>query len=393
MKNKHKIETITFLSVMLLASHLFSDPGDVITEITTSTDPNYTEGREVPHAVIDGDLYIEDSDDSNDLDPGLLVEGGFSVGGLTELHGGLQLKKIDTQDPQAPQIELDVAGDAAISGDLDVEGALSLGSSIVEITDPENTQSVDLSLLTTKAYVDTEIEQSSVIDSGGRASWGFSNTVSGILYPTAWGFGNTANAPISTAWGFSNNANGLISTAWGDNNAASGYASTAWGRGNNAESLCATVFGRFNVGGFSYSDDGNNYNDGDNVWFEIDPLLEIGIGIGNSTNERANALTLLKNGRIAFGKHTSLDALQAQPETVQVQGALKVGDYSSDPGDGASEGAIRFGDDGSGNNDFLGYVGGTWKSLTQSNHVDGDLQVDGDIVLADHAGDIPSITY
>lgn len=38
----------------------------------------------------------------------------------------------------------------------------------------------------------------------------------------------------------------------------------------------------------------------------------------------------------------------------------------SNLGSNALEGSIRFGDDGSGSNDFLGYVDGTWKSLTQS---------------------------
>ena len=49
---------------------------------------------------------------------------------------------------------------------------------------------------------------------------------------------------------------------------------------------------------------------------------------------------------------------------LDIQGTLKVGDYVTELGADASAGAIRFSDNGSGTNDLLGYVDGTWKSLT-----------------------------
>ena len=66
-------------------------------------------------------------------------------------------------------------------------------------------------------------------------------------------------------------------------------------------------------------------------------------------------------------------------DDLDVQGVLKVGDYATDPGTNVSVGVIRFGDDGNGANDFLGYVDGAWKSLTA---VGGDndqtLSISGD---------------
>jgi hypothetical protein len=193
--------------------------------------------------------------------------------------------------------------------------------------------------------------------------WGGNNTANGP-YSTAWGWYNTASGNYSTAWGWYNTTSGHFSTAWGRYNTASGYHSTAWGTYSTAESILSTVFGRYNIGGFTFSDDSDDTNDGNTQWFDVDPLFEIGLGDDNLA--RANALTLLKDGRIAFGEHTTLNGLQTQPETVQIEGVLKVGDYAADPGANASEGAIRFADDGSGSNDLLGYVDGTWKSLTQS---------------------------
>ena len=215
-----------------------------------------------------------------------------------------------------------------------------------------------------------------VTSGGNSTAWGFDTVASGYR-STAWGSYTTASGDNSTAWGINSIASGYDSTTWGQVNTASNFSSTAWGRGNiasgsystvwgernRAKSSHSTVFGRNNLGSFTVSNDGDDNNDGDTVWFDMDPLFEIGIGVIGSN---ANALTLLKDSRIAFGKHTTLGDLQTQPETVQIQGALKSGDYTIDPGANASEGAIRFGDDGNGADDLLGYVDGAWKSLTSS---------------------------
>lgn len=81
---------------------------------------------------------------------------------------------------------------------------------------------------------------------------------------------------------------GEISTALGNSTTASGNNSLATGLWTNANAYVASAFGRFNVGG------GNKFN-----WIGTDPLFEIGNGL--SSNARANAVTVLKNGNVGIG--------------------------------------------------------------------------------------------
>ena len=172
--------------------------------------------------------------------------------------------------------------------------------------------------------------------SGDHSSaWGNGNTASGVS-SNSWGYGNTASGKNASAWGRLNTASGFFSSAWGFSNNVSGQFATVWGRFVNAPASFSTAFGKFNIGSVS-ADAG-----GDETWIEADPLIEVGAGANE--NNRANALTLLKSGRIILGIHDAgeLAAFQTGSETVHVQGALKVSDK---------------------------------------------------IVLSSHAGDIPAITY
>lgn len=140
---------------------------------------------------------------------------------------------------------------------------------------------------------------------------------------------------------------GSDSTAWGYANTASGEHSTAWGKSTLAESYLATTLGTYNIGGYDASNNGNT------AWSANDPLLEVGIGTSIAA---ANALTVLKDGRIALGHHATMTDLQTSPETLQVQGAVRIGD----DGDAATVGAIRF----HSSLGFQGYDGSNWLTLT-----------------------------
>ncbi len=89
---------------------------------------------------------------------------------------------------------------------------------------------------------------------------------------------------------------GFYSTALGCVTIASGTASTALGFHTNAEAYATVALGRFNVGGAT------SYG-----WIETDPLFEIGIGTDDSN--RANAVTVLKNGNVGIGTTTPVAKL------------------------------------------------------------------------------------
>ena len=244
-------------------------------------------------------------------------------------------------------------------------------------------------------------------------AWGSGNAEG--AYSTAWGRGTTKgdnstawgitgtgeDAVFATSWGVFNSANSVLSTVWGIGNNVEGHAGTAWGIQNKAVSYASTAFGKYNIGGYTFLDDNNDSNDGDNKWFDVDPLLEI--GVGTNKYNRANALTLLKDGRIALGKHTALEDLQSREETVQVEGALLLGNYANAPDD-PTPGAIRYNNT---DGDFQGYKGedAGWVSLTTSDaetvqsasslvvpgSTTAKLSVDanGRVLLAEAQGDIP----
>jgi hypothetical protein len=107
-----------------------------------------------------------------------------------------------------------------------------------------------------------------------------------IWYPKKAAF--RAGYVYGTQW---DNANiGTYSTAMGFATTASGYCSTAMGYCTTASSYCSTAIGRGNVGG------GNA-----NTWVGSDPIFEIGIGIGLGGDDKENAVTVLKSGKVGIG--------------------------------------------------------------------------------------------
>jgi hypothetical protein len=127
------------------------------------------------------------------------------------------------------------------------------------------------------------------IASGDNSTvFGAGNFVSGDE-STAFGFGNIVNGELSTAWGEGNTIEGDYSTAWGEDNIIFGNFATAWGKGLRADSEYETVIGRFNSTPIGSPDS----------WDETDALFTI--ANGNSTTDRNNALTVLKNGNVGIG--------------------------------------------------------------------------------------------
>jgi hypothetical protein len=129
---------------------------------------------------------------------------------------------------------------------------------------------------------------------GTRMMWYPAKAAFRAGYVSGTGWDDTYVGAHSTAMGFNTIANGPYSVAIGYGTRASGTASTAMGLKSNAESYNSVAIGRYNVGG------GNPTS-----WIDSDPLFEIGIGnAGLPFDNRANALTVLKNGKVGIGTAT-----------------------------------------------------------------------------------------
>lgn len=107
-------------------------------------------------------------------------------------------------------------------------------------------------------------------------------------YSTAMGRETIALGSQAVATGFKSKALGNQSTAFGHTTIAQGSHSTALGYYTTADSRNSTAIGRYNVGGGSTTS-----------WVDSDPLFEI--GIGTTTVNKRNALTVLKNGNVGIG--------------------------------------------------------------------------------------------
>ncbi len=130
----------------------------------------------------------------------------------------------------------------------------------------------------------------------------------------AMGFFTDATGDRSTAIGMQTDASGTSSTAMGFFTDANGEYSTSLGNATKADAQVSTALGRYNIGG------------GDpDTWVGTDPLLEIGNG---GFSERANALTILKNGDFILDGH-ELPSTSSITDTLlffdQSKGALRGG--------------------------------------------------------------------
>jgi hypothetical protein len=102
---------------------------------------------------------------------------------------------------------------------------------------------------------------------------------------TAMGRDTQASGNYSVATGYFTEAAGIYSTAMGFNTTANGNAATALGNDTRADAFSSFAIGRYNLGG------GNS-----STWSPGEPVFEI--GIGSSAGNRANALTVYKDGYV-----------------------------------------------------------------------------------------------
>ncbi len=158
-----------------------------------------------------------------------------------------------------------------------------------------------------------------------------------------------SSGSYSVAAGGYVNASGNYAVALGGYSTASGAYSTAIGPYSTAASYGETVIGRYNVGGGTAGS-----------WVATDPIFEIGIG-ADSAN-KANAVTVLKNGNVGVGTATPAQRLVVTSsgvnvDTLRIYGAGGASNYHiglgfNDYGVGNNGASLFYG----GNKIFIGYV-------------------------------------
>ncbi len=187
----------------------------------------------------------------------------------------------------------------------------------------------------------------------------------------AWGTSN-AKGNYSSAWGRSSDATRDYATAWGWDALASGKGATAWGRQTKASAYLTTAIGQYNIGGGSSG-----------KWKTWDSIFEV--GIGTSSSNRINGLTVRKDGKVLIGAHDQVSGLDGFNETMKVSGPIVVSDYAEES-ETPSLGTIRFSD-----GRMEGYVTlngvDTWVKLDADHTEQIDLLTTGlDGVIADTEG-------
>ena len=135
------------------------------------------------------------------------------------------------------------------------------------------------------------------VQGDGSVRMGINSTANGNS-SAAMGEITTASGDNSTAMGFQTTASGLVSTAMGDSTTANGNASTAMGERTIAESFAETVIGAFNTDYAPVST--SSFNSADRLFV---------IGNGSSSNNRSDAMVVLKNGNTGIGTNSPVSNL------------------------------------------------------------------------------------
>lgn len=161
---------------------------------------------------------------------------------------------------------------------------------------------------------DSEEHNDSTTTATGHDSsaFGLSTTASGDN-SVAFGGYTTASGENSAAFGDGTIASGFFSTAFGFSTTASGFQSTTFGLATTAQPYSSFVIGQFNeISGNSTSCIG------------ADPLFVI--GNGDSSSNRNNAVTVLKNGNVGIGVSAPTQPLQVAGIIESTSGEFKFPD-------------------------------------------------------------------
>ncbi len=161
------------------------------------------------------------------------------------------------------------------------------------------TEAIGLNSIATGFDTNADAENSTAMGNSTRASG---------IGSTAMGNTTTASGDNSTSAGYHTSSSNFASTALGNTTEASGNGSTSMGFSTTASGNYSTAMGSFTISK-AYSNLAiGRYNVGSGSsgsWINSEPIFEI--GNGTATNNRNNALTVLKNGNVGIGKSSGIN--------------------------------------------------------------------------------------
>ncbi|MBN1782820.1 hypothetical protein JW948_16910 [bacterium] len=172
---------------------------------------------------------------------------------------------------------------------------------------------------------DTEWDDANIGE--GSMALGASTKASGN-YSAAIGMGCFATSAYSAAFGSNALAMGYSSMALGTNASASGSTAVAIGYATNSSGNYAIAMGT-NVWAYAYGCLAiGRYNESlgtsETTWISTDPIFEI--GIGESSGSRANAMTVMKDGRVGIGTTNPNGLLEVNGGNIRVTGGSFIDD-------------------------------------------------------------------
>lgn len=208
-----------------------------------------------------------------------LQVGGGAISGNLSVAGRVGIGRL-----ASATLSLDVAGGTRLSGS--VSQGTSVASGPNSSAFGQSSQAVGFNSFAAGQLSVASGNNAIAVGTSAEAT----NTAS-----SAFGTNTTASGQNSTAGGNNTSATGADSVAFGTATMASGEAAFAAGTNTTAQAFSTFVIGRYNIAS------GNS-----TAWIATDPLFVVGNG---TPAVPANAVTVLKDGKVGIGTSTPSSAL------------------------------------------------------------------------------------
>jgi hypothetical protein len=227
----------------------------------------------------------------------------------------------------------------SVVSNIDGEGALIFSSKTVGFSNSPTRMTFMPSMSSFRAGFDDEDNWNPLSQGQGSTSFGWNTRATGN-YASAAGRESRADGEGSVAFGYQNISDGHYATSFGYGNRSASIGAFSSGYGNNAEGYASTAFGQenYSYGDFSYTAGTNNFaltygetvigtfatmQEGSNNTFSSSDRA-FAIGIGQNTQQRANALVVMKSGNTGIGTSSPDNLLDISGNTTSTANVCEV---------------------------------------------------------------------